>query len=685
RWAPAVARMAYRSEYRLEDLLVFADRDFVEQCYRVVLRRPPDPAGFTHYLDRLRRGELSKVEVIGEIRFSPEGRQRGVHVDGLLVPYTLQRWGRQRLLGRLLRWAQGVFRLGAFQHRLNLHDAAQGRDVQETGQLINQIAGSIEDAWRARDAETARREQAWSESLAGMPKRADLDLLESRIGELDACLRNQQHAADEREQRHREAIDGLAARLGVAVAAVGETQSTRERRGSQAVDGLATRDALEAVANAARRAEARAAAAEARADALASELAAARAQYAAFGVEWRKELAAGIAGPRLAIETQERQLAELRADAAAQRAQLEGMVGAVREEIGQRIEPLAQHRDEVRQSLEGAASRMEALGSALAAVESALGQRMSDWDAVMRHDVGHQHQGLVVVVEGLKEELEQLRRQHSTASVFERRMLEDAERLGQRLEALDARVRPVEAAIVSGREEDAARAESFDALYAAFEDRFRGSRELIHSRIAPYLDWVREAGAGTREAPVLDVGCGRGEWLEMLRDAEMHGRGVDLNRLFVDACTGRGLDVQHADALQALRAMPESSIGALTSMHLVEHLPFEMVVALLDEARRVLRPGGLILLETPNPENVDVGACWFYMDPTHRNPIPPEALRWIVESRGFHAVRIERLTVGRELNWPGPVDPALPGAATINAMSQRFSAAPDYAVLGRRP
>lgn len=157
------------------------------------------------------------------------------------------------------------------------------------------------------------------------------------------------------------------------------------------------------------------------------------------------------------------------------------------------------------------------------------------------------------------------------------------------------------------------------------------------------------------------------------------------NRLFVEACRGRGLDVEHADALAALRALPEASVGALTSMHLIEHLSFETVIALLDEAKRVLRPGGLLLLETPNPENLLVGACWFYTDPTHRNPIPPEALRWIVESRGFHAVRIERLTTARDMPWPGPVANDLPGASTINAMSEHFTAAPDYAVLGLRP
>ena len=119
-------------------------------------------------------------------------------------------------------------------------------------------------------------------------------------------------------------------------------------------------------------------------------------------------------------------------------------------------------------------------------------------------------------------------------------------------------------------------------------------------------------------------------------------------------------------------------------MHLVEHLPFERVIALLDEIRRVLRSGGLVLLETPNPENLSVGVCNFYMDPTHRNPLPPEALRWIVEARGFMGARIERLTVARELNAPPLLPDDVPGAASVNVLLASLRVAPDYAIIARK-
>jgi len=109
------------------------------------------------------------------------------------------------------------------------------------------------------------------------------------------------------------------------------------------------------------------------------------------------------------------------------------------------------------------------------------------------------------------------------------------------------------------------------------------------------------------------------------------------------------------------------------------------VIQLLDEALRALRPGGVLILETPNPENVLVGSCMFYMDPTHLHPIPPPLLQWTVQARGFEQVEIERLSDDRGSPDLAPVSEDVPGSAQINQMVAWFTAAPDYAVVARKP
>ena len=182
-----------------------------------------------------------------------------------------------------------------------------------------------------------------------------------------------------------------------------------------------------------------------------------------------------------------------------------------------------------------------------------------------------------------------------------------------------------------------------DPLYLAFADRFRGSRPEIKSRQKAYVPFLRAASAGCADRPVLDLGCGRGEWLELLRDNEMAGFGVDSNRAMLEVCRSLQLPAVEADSLVYLKTLPDNSIGAITSFHMVEHLPFAAVIELLDQGLRVLRPGGLLILETPNPNNVLVGSCNFYLDPTHRNPLPGAMLRFFVEARGFTNCRMLEL------------------------------------------
>lgn len=219
-----------------------------------------------------------------------------------------------------------------------------------------------------------------------------------------------------------------------------------------------------------------------------------------------------------------------------------------------------------------------------------------------------------------------------------------------------------------------------NASYLGFEDEFRGSREDIKRRVAVYVPKLREAGAGMQSFPILDLGCGRGELLEVLRSEGLVASGVDSNAAAVELCRALNLDVKVGDAFAVLGGISDGSLGGLSALHVVEHLPFELVVKLLDEALRVLRPGGILILETPNPKNVLVGSCNFYIDPTHRNPVHPQTLHYLVEARGM--VGVETLPL-----HPFPKEMQVPvgDSPMARLFNELFFGPQDYAVLGRRP
>ena len=183
----------------------------------------------------------------------------------------------------------------------------------------------------------------------------------------------------------------------------------------------------------------------------------------------------------------------------------------------------------------------------------------------------------------------------------------------------------------------------FDAMYVTFEDKFRGTREDIKNRQKVYLPYVKDAFGKTSGAQIIDVGCGRGEWLELLKENGFDAKGIDLNDIMVNTCRGLSLDAVSSDAIEYLRSLPAASLCAVTGFHIIEHLPFKTLIALFDESFRVLKPGGIVIFETPNPENLTVGACTFYTDPSHIKPLVPITMQFLAEYRGFSGVEIKRL------------------------------------------
>jgi len=214
-----------------------------------------------------------------------------------------------------------------------------------------------------------------------------------------------------------------------------------------------------------------------------------------------------------------------------------------------------------------------------------------------------------------------------------------------------------------------------DAFYVAFEEQFRGSREEITERLKVYLPWIEAAKVGTQELPILDIGCGRGEWLELLHSSGFVARGLDINRVMIEQCQSRGFDIIEADGLTYLQSLPTASLGGVTGFHIIEHIPFNSLVKLLSETNRVLTSGGIAIFETPNPDNVLVGSSSFYLDPTHHNPLPSPTIKFVVEFCNFCNVQI------LNLNRPD-VSNISDNSEIAQRFNEYFYGYRDYAVIG---
>ena len=215
---------------------------------------------------------------------------------------------------------------------------------------------------------------------------------------------------------------------------------------------------------------------------------------------------------------------------------------------------------------------------------------------------------------------------------------------------------------------------ALDDFYLQLEDKFRGSESLIKDRLGFYTSYIAKLDKKLQKTPFLDIGCGRGEFLDLLNKNHQKARGLDLSSAMVKRAKERGYDVVEEDALSYLSAQKSEVFAGVSGFHLVEHIPFEQLIRLFNECYRTIKQDGMVIFETPNPENLTVGSLNFYYDPSHLHPLPPLLLAFCLEYSGFKNVEIL------------PLHPEIEDIEHKEELTQevykRLFGARDYAVIG---
>lgn len=355
-------------------------------------------------------------------------------------------------------------------------------------------------------------------------------------------------------------------------------------------------------------------------------------------------------------------------------AQVEGDLGRLQTELAGVQTEIEGVRDERLSRVEADLERQQdGIAAVLTEIETLRDHRLPGFERELSRA-----RDALAGVQGLGEELRDRR-----LPALDGRVSALVERLHEELTAtagtVDRLCRREPLRVAAAPELEARIPEAVRAASQRFIDTFRGSAREVASRLEEYLPLLRDG------APVLDLGCGRGELLQLLQREGVTAAGVDSDPAMIAACHRRGLEAREADAIEALRSTPTGSLGAVVAVQLLEHLQPAHWMELVDCAGQALRGGGLLLVECPNPGSLRVGGSLFWLDPTHRVPIHPDALAFVVRVLGLEVVEVRLLHAF-------PVDQRLARVSQsteVHELAERLdawlSAPRDFLLVARKP
>ncbi len=649
-------------EYHVNDLLKFHDTDFLDVAYRVILKREPDSLGYTYYLEQLREGHLDKVDLLASLRFSSEGELRNVKIDGLALPTLVRRLAHLPIIGYPIRWSMAIFRLPALIHRVRRNEAyaAAQRSIlaenvnnmaQHVDTLNDALAGYLSNLSAATTELLSRSEVHDDQNiqiqqrLETLVEQAQLETVADQLQNIALDLRQQLRTQIDMEQvQRRQSIQEQQSLLEVA------TNDTRNRIAEVEVSTRAWTTQHES--------STRAWSTEfetstrAWSTALESSTRARSAQHEASVLAWSAQHESA---------TRDR-TAQLESSARAWIGQLEtstrAWIGQLESSVRPEIADIAASTNDLRTQITAAQSVSGDLQARINNVESSSND--------LRSTTSKLESSTNTAQAEIERVFQQLQHARTELALQGRRMTLILDEARRRLPAPFDQEQ-LEIIATEGRHK-------LDALYAELEDTFRGSYDEIKNRFRTYLPLIKSTDSEDN-LPIVDLGCGRGEWLELLKEEGYRAVGLDTNRVLLDRCRARGLDVVETDVLQYLRGLQDNQLRAITGFHIIEHLEIGTLMQLLDEVIRVVHPGGVIIFETPNPENVLVGSNYFYFDPTHRNPLPSLLMKFLLESRGLHRVEVLNLHAWDQARLGGK-------SALTARFNDLFYGPMDYAIAG---